>query len=266
MMKQIFIPLYFICCFSACNNKEEKSSTETAVFSVYEKEMNDAIAKFPDSLLLKEKLIQYYRDSAAYDKAITTVNKAIQTDSLNARLWEIKATLHFENEDTLNAIKSFENAVRILPLPRYIKLLGSLYAQTKNIKALHMADALLQNKNADTDNEAFFIKGLYFSCIDEKNKAITFFDKCLSLNYTFMPAYREKAIALYDLGKYDSAINVLTKAITLQNSFDEGYYWRGRCLEKLHKPTEAINEYHTALRYSPDFLEAKEAINGLGGK
>jgi superkiller protein 3 len=78
-----------------------------------------------------------------------------------------------------------------------------------------------------------------------------------------MFAYREKGIALYDMGKYEDAITVLDKAVTLQNSFDEGYYWLGRCLEKLNKPNDAIEEYKTALMYTPDYVEAKEALERL---
>ena len=81
-----------------------------------------------------------------------------------------------------------------------------------------------------------------------------------------MFAYREKGNCLYDLGKYEDAITVLDKAVTLQNNFDEGYYWLGRCLEKLNKPNDAIEEYKTALLYSPDYIEAKEALTRLGAK
>ena len=75
-----------------------------------------------------------------------------------------------------------------------------------------------------------------------------------------MLAYREKGIALYDLGKYNDAITVLDKAVTLQNNFDEGYYWLGRCLEKLNKPNDAIEKYKNALLYAPDYVEAKDAL------
>jgi tetratricopeptide (TPR) repeat protein len=145
-------------------------------------------------------------------------------------------------------------------------LLGSLYAQTRNIKALDMADALLQTKLPETEKEALFIKGLYFNYTGEKIKAIGFFDKTLNMDNRHMFAYREKGIALYDLGKYEAAITVLDKAVTLQNNFDEGYYWLGRCLEKLNKPNDAVEEYKTALLYSPDYTEAKEALTRLGAK
>ena len=81
-----------------------------------------------------------------------------------------------------------------------------------------------------------------------------------------MDAYREKAIALYDLSRYKEALAVLDKAVTLQNNFDEGYYYRGKCLEKLNRIEEAIESYQSALMYSPDYTEATEALQRLGVK
>lgn len=265
MMKTILVPALAAAMLLACNNKEEKKGDTAPPPAGKEQELKNSIANFPDSLLLTEQLIQYYRDMGLYDKALASANEALQKDSLNARLWDIKAVLHFENEDTLNAIRAFENAAGILPAPEYLMSLGSLYAQTKNAKALLVADLLAKPQNGNTAKEGLFIKGLYYNYSGDKAKAIALFDQCLAMDYTFMFAYREKAIALYDQGKYADAMKVLDKAITLQNNFDEGYYWRGRCLEKLNKPADAIEQYRTALMYSPDFVEAKEALARLGG-
>jgi superkiller protein 3 len=269
MMKLIVTSLALLISIISCNNKNNKAQSKEPVAeftSAREEILEDSILRFPDSLILKEKLIQYYRDSSDFDKAIATANQALLKDSLNYRLWDIKATLQYENDDTLSAIKSYETALQINPLPRYIILLGSLYAQTKNKKALEMADFLIQSKIPKTETEAYFIKGLYYNYTGEKLKAIVFFDKCLNLDFNYMFAYREKAIALYDLEKYNDAITVLDKAVTLQNKFDEGYYWLGRCLEKLDKPNDAIEEYKTALLYTPDYVEAKDALTRLGVK
>jgi tetratricopeptide (TPR) repeat protein len=269
MHKLILGCLVLLTTIMSCNNQnqsKEITNTNTEFTSGREKMLMDSITAFPELVLLKEELIQLYRDSADFDKAIATVDRVLQTDSLNDRFWDIKATLHFENEDTVNAIKSFETALRLNPSPRYLILLGSLYAETRNTRAIAIADALMRSKQPETEKEAFFIKGLYYNYTGDKANAIAALDNCLNLDNRHMFAYREKGIALYDMGRYEDAVTVLDKAVMLQNSFDEGYYWLGRCLEKLNKPNDAIEEYRTALMYTPDYVEAKEALTRLGAK
>ncbi len=259
--------IFIICIISltatSCNDNAAKTDIEVPE---QEKHLRDLISKNPDSLLLKENLVQYFRENGNYGQAIKETTTFLEKDSTNDRLYDIKATLYFENGDTSNAIESFEEAISLNPQPEYIISLGSLYAQTKNPMALVMADALLQAPKANAQKQALFIKGLYYSYNDEKEKALIFFDNCLKLDYRDILAYREKAICLYDLKKYSAALDVLQKAITVQNSFDEGYYWMGRCYEKLDKRTEAIESYKAALQLDPGYLEAKDALGRMGIK
>ncbi len=246
----------------SCKEKDPESNENIGTLPTVQS-LTNALEKYPDSLQLRIKLVQLYSDSSNYNKALKIVNDGLARDTLNPDLWDIKASVLYQSEDTLGAIKAFEKALSIIPLPDYMISLGSLYAQTKNSKALKIADDLLGNTSAKTQKEALFIKGLYFSYAGDKLKSIDFFNKCIDMDYTYMFAYREKGVSLYDMGKYNDAIAVLNKAVTIQNSFDEGYYWLGRCYEKLNLPQDAIDNYKTALLYDKDFVEAKEALNKL---
>ena len=259
-----FILLAIIFIMYSCNNDSDDKQVGQPIPK--EQQLKNAVAQYPDSLLLIENLIEYYRNNGSYDTAINITDAALKKDSENVELWDIKGTLLFENGDTLKSIKAYETAINIYPLPEYIISLGTLYAQTKNQKALTMADALLIADKAKAQREALFIKGLYYSYTSDKQKAINFFDSCISIDYTYMFAYREKAIALYDMDKYEDALEVLNRAITIQNNFDEGYYWRGRCYEKLGKKQDAIENYQMALLYDKNFIEAKDALARLSGK
>jgi tetratricopeptide (TPR) repeat protein len=260
---QCFLICLIVIWVSSCNNKPADAA---GMIPEEEKQLRSLIAQYPDSLLLKENLIQYFRVSDNYGEAISVAKNALAKDSLNDRLLDIKATLYFENGDTVNAIKDFEKAIAINPQPEYIISLGSLYAQTKNPLALALSDALLQTPAANAQKQAIFIKGLYYSYTGDKLKAIEHFDFCLKIDYRDILAYREKAICLYDLGKYEAALDVLQKSVAIQNTFDEGYYWMGRCYEKLDKRKEAIEHYQMALQIDPNYIEAKDALGKLGIK
>ncbi|MCY7292858.1 MAG: tetratricopeptide repeat protein [Ferruginibacter sp.] len=226
-----FICLFTITVFFAfCNTKQDVEPQNKMELS-QEDILKNAIKQYPDSFKLVENLSAYYLDVQNYDAALAQINNAIGKDSNNAQLRDYQSIIYAAKGDTTEAIISLEKAIVILPDPQYIIGLGALYAQTKNPMALAMADALLAADKAGAEKEAYFIKGLYYSYNNEKEKAIPFFDKCISIQYTFMNAYLEKGIALYDLKKYSEAATVLQTAVTLQNNFERGYYYLGRCFE-----------------------------------
>lgn len=262
MVLQKLLTIGFALFIISCNHNKDKTSV-TGSHDTSAVQIRQAILRYPDSLQLIEQLIQHYRDQGMYDTAILITENTIKRDSNVAELWDIKATLHYENGDTLNSIKSFERAISIYPIPEYVISLGTLYAQTKNPKAIALADALIMGDKSKATKEALFIKGLYYNYTGNKKKAIGYFDSCLRIDYTYMFAYREKAIALYESGRYEEALKVLTMAVTLQNNFDEGYYWMGLCYEKLNKLQDAIQSYQAALMYDKDYIEARNALNRL---
>jgi tetratricopeptide (TPR) repeat protein len=261
MPSKIFFFLLLVLFFAACHNDTEN---DTTVVVNKEQQLKDSVSKYPDSMLLKENLIEYYRDNNNYTQALATTANYLKNDSLNPRLWDIQGTLYFENKDTLHSIQSFENAVLILPNPQYLMSLGSLYAETKDPRALPTADALMLNSKGSAQKESLFIKGLYNSVIGNSTKAIPYFDSCIAIDYTFTFAYREKAICFYNMGKYNDALDVLSKAILVVNTYEEAYYWMGRCHEKLGNKTDAIKDYQTALQMDKNYIEAKEALARLG--
>jgi tetratricopeptide (TPR) repeat protein len=248
----------------SCNNPGDEKSKNLPELSAKES-LKNAIREFPDSVALVQNLVEKYREEGSYDSALALTDMQIKKDSGNAYLWNMKATLLFENEDTIAAIKALEHAINIYPLPEYLVALGTLYAELRNARSLGIADALLKANRVKSGKDAMFIKGLFYSYTNDKKKAISYFDSSLQMDFTYMFSYREKAIALYDLGKFSEALEVLKKAVTIQNNFDEGYYWMGKCYEKLGRRDEAIESYQAALLYDKNFTEAKEALAKLKG-
>src|SRR5687768_7293810 len=153
----IFFTLVLLIC-SCDNSYDDKYPGEQSISR--EQQLRNSIKRFPDSLLLIESLIEYYRNNGNYDSALSITDNALEKDSKNVELWDIKGTLHYENGDTLQSINAFETAIDIYPLPEYLISLGTLYAQTKNSKALVLADALLIADRSKAQKEALFIKGL----------------------------------------------------------------------------------------------------------
>lgn len=248
----------------SCNSKDKEVKQHTDPNSL--SSIKNSIKEYPDSLILKENLIEAYRNDGYFDSAILIANQELAKDSGSAYLWNIKATLYFENNDTVNSINSLQHAIDIYPLPEYLVALGTVYAETKNKNALEVADGLLQTNKSKYGKDGYFIKGLYYNYENEPQLAISNLDSCLDLDYTYMYAYREKAIAYYNQAKYEDALKVLKRSVTIQNNFDEGYYWMGKCYEKLNRKDDAIESYQNALLYDKNYSEARDALDKLEGK
>jgi tetratricopeptide (TPR) repeat protein len=262
---KIFYSFLFILFFMASCNEEDKPAHHHGLDPNSIEAIKMEIKQHPDSAMLKENLIEAYRNEGYYDSALSIADEEISKDSGSAYLWNIKATLYFQNNDTADAINSLKHAIAIYPLPDYLVALATVYAETKNEKSLSIANELLNSSTNKSKygKDAYFIKGLYYNYKGEPQKAISELDSCLNLDFTYMYAYREKAIALYQMGKYQDAITVLKRAVTIQNNFDEGYYWMGKCYEKLGKKNDAIESYQNALLYDKNYAEAREALNKI---
>ena len=264
---KFIILISFSLIFAACNEpKKQAEPISTKGEPVNEETLKAAVKNYPDSLLLLQNLVQHYANLQNYDAALASLNQALAKDSIRPDLLDLKSIIAAQKGDTALAIKSLETAIGIYPDPQFIIALGALYAETNNPLALEMADALLIGNKAKAEKEAYFIKGLYYTYKNEKEKALPFFDKSITASYTFMEAWLEKGLALYDLKKYKEAAEVLEKAITIQNNFDKGYYYLGQCYEKLNRTDEAIQAYQMALNYDSKYVEVTDALGRLGIK
>lgn len=254
-MKYILILLAFH--LAGCNSNERASEPPANTLS-QEKLLIKDQQKYPDSILILENLVQFYRENGEYGKSFSTVNDALKQDSGSYRLWHIKGVLHYENGDTLQAIKALEKSTRLSTNLNDVLLLAKLYAETKNPLALQLAGLVI--KQGEFIKESILIKGLYHSGIGEDEKAITYFDEAINISYSFMEPYKEKALVLYRQQNYMEALRILDKAVKIKSSYAEGYYYMGRCFEKLNRLDDAKESYETALIYDSNYEEATQAL------
>lgn len=265
-MAKLFFIFLAAALFSCSDSTVKENNANDIAMPEEERNLRSLAEQYPDSLVLTENLIEYFKGNDNYGQAIAETDYALKRDSLNPRLLYIRAYLLSENADTVQAVKAWEKLVDVDPQPKNVLSLGSMYALTKNPKAIALADTMLAAPKANLNIQALFIKGLYYSSIGEKLKAISFFDKCLTLDYSYLFAYREKAICLYDLGKYADALKVLELSLTIKKTNEEAYYWMGRCYEKMGLKNEAVKHYEMAVQMAPDYIEAKDALAKMGIK
>jgi tetratricopeptide (TPR) repeat protein len=269
MMKNHLVVTLFalIFCFLSCQSKKDSikqvNNQDIDLDVNFETVQKNYIHQFPDSSLLKEELIQFYRTANRYPEAIAYADSLANNDTLFSKWFSILATLHFENDDTLKAIANFEKAIAISPRTIDLLSLGALYAGHKNIGALSIANLLEKMDESKYLKEAHYIRGSYYESLGEYANAINFFNKSIEMDFGFMEGYREKTICLIQLNKTTEALQTIKKAITLNNRFAEGYYWEGVCYEKLNRKNNALESFNMALMYDSSLVEAKDALKQI---
>lgn len=226
--------------------------------------LNDAIKEVPNSLLLSLSLARGYEATGKTDEALALCNSILVQNPKQVDLLKMKANLLDKKNKTAESIATLEKAYTIAPYDvELIYMLAIRYAETKNQKVIALCDSLIKLDQTGEHAEPYYYKGVYYSTIGEKNKAIAMFDEGIKHNYTFLENYIEKGSALYELKKYTEALSVFNLALTVSPKFADNYYWIAKCEEATGKKEEAKLNYQRALNLDNTIQEAKEGLERL---
>ena len=67
------------------------------------------------------------------------------------------------------------------------------YAETKNSKAIQLADSLISKDSLKLFAEPYYIKGMYYSNINDRTKAIQLFDATIKQDHRYLKClYRKR--------------------------------------------------------------------------
>lgn len=247
--------------FFSCNDSGDKTSaaaTKAAELLVLEKQ----VAARPDSVGLRYQLMNELLKNNLYAEAMAQNDTLLKADSANAVFWYRRGAIQLQQGDTATAIASMQTAVQKEPMFMEPLLdIASVYAARSDSNAITATDKVIRiASDPRIQSEARFIQGLYYSNTNDKAKALASFDECIKNDYTFLDAYVEKGLLLYDSKEYKAALAVFEQTIQVSNTFAEGYYNAGRCEEALGNKAEAKLYYQKALGLDKDFKAAKDAL------
>ncbi|HEY6503245.1 MAG TPA: tetratricopeptide repeat protein [Chitinophagaceae bacterium] len=245
--------------FGVTNGWIEKKPDSAVIF------MNEALKELPQSFLLRLSLAHAYDALNKTDDALKVCGQILQAMPDEPDVLVLQSELLDKKGDTLNATLSLEKAYRLLPANFDLGFkLAYKYAESKDPKTLLLCDSLLQKDSLKLFPAPYYIKGIYYSNINEKAKAIQQFDLTIKHSYNYLNAYIEKGKILVDQKKPVEAYHVFKLANTIKPSFPDAWYWIGVCQEALRQTDEAISSYEKAYALDKTFIEAKEAADRLG--
>ena len=226
--------------------------------------LNTALKELPSSVLLQISLARSYDATNRTNEAMDIFNSVLRTypDQLNVLM--MKADLLKKAQDTTGLIATLEKAYSIAPYNREISYnLAYQYAEKKMPRALTLADSLIRHDTLGIEGEPYYIKGMYYSAINDKMKAIQLFNETISHDHRHLNAFIEKGKIYFEQGKIAEAQQTFQLANTVSPAFPDAYFWIGRCQEAAGLNEEAKLSYEKAYSLDKTFIEAKEAAAKL---
>lgn len=226
--------------------------------------LKKAIEEIPNSIFLQLSLARAYDTQGKTDEALAACNNLLAHEPDQVNVLMLKSDLLLKKEDTTSAIAAMEKAYSAVPSNREVSnRLAYQYAESKNSKAVAIADSLIGRDSLKFFAEPYYVKGMYYSNINDREKAIEQFDATIKQDHRFLNAYIEKGKILLDQKKTTAALKTFELANTITPSFPDAWYWMGRCLEILGQKEEAKLNYEKAFSLDKTFTEAKEAIEAV---
>ena len=269
--RQEYYDLYFsIMLRILADEYGEKTFSKTV--KKYDKTIKDTINKSIKIKPTAQAYLNYYyyynllRD---FKSALKVLDKAIELDPENAFMYEYRAQLKRENNDTDGAIKDFESALAIYPYEKddYVEVANLYYEKFGKEKVYEYLEEKISQFSSEKElylylliNKANFEKeyGDYYLCLSDC-------DRVTNLSQ-FTPneksnIYQVKATCLRQKGDFENAIKSIDCAIELDPNCAQKYMDKGQILGDQKKYEEAISCYKKAEEislkedgYIPEYL------------
>lgn len=253
---------------SSCTNREQPVTAGKNPVTVdsIENSGQKIAADSSTSDSLREQLIEHFATNNQPGKALEQVEILLKKNPSNPAWLYMKADAHEKMGDTSAAITAYEQAIDAAGLfvDAEIKL-ANLLAETGNAKAIVYCEKLLKEPSGiRMRSDILLIKGIYYTKIKNLQQALLIFNQLIKEDYSYLDAYVEKGLILYDEKKYKEAFAVFQMTTTIKNSFADGYFWMAKAEEKMKLNESAINNYKRTLALDQSFTEAREGLKRLG--
>lgn len=226
--------------------------------------LNNALKEIPNSTMLQLNLARSYAAQNKNEEALALCNTILQAYPEQVDILKMKADLLSKKGDNMAAIAIFEKAYALAPYDVELNYLLALkYAETKNSKVLALTDSLIKADSLGIHAEPYYYRGIYYTSINDKEKALSSFDFAIAHDYNFKEAHIEKGAIFYERRQYEEALKIFNLLLTVSPKYADTYYWIAKCQEAMGKKEDAKLNYQRAYSLDNALTEAKEAADKL---
>lgn len=226
--------------------------------------LTEAVKELPQSILLRINLILAYDGQDKTDEALKVANEVLSNQPDEVNILEMKSELLMKKKDSAAALTAMEKAHSLAPHNRELgyKLMYQ-YAESKNPKTITLADSLIRADSLGLYSEPYYVKGIYYSNINDNAKALAAFNETIRQDYNYLNAYIEKGKILFDQKKTAEAFKTFQLANTIDPAFPDAWYWMAMCQEVSGQKEDAKLNYQKAYSLDKSFTQAKEAADRI---
>jgi tetratricopeptide (TPR) repeat protein len=226
--------------------------------------LREALTELPGSFLLQLTLVRSLNEENKTEEALQLANQILLSNPDQVDLLKIKAELLEKNGNPADAISVLERAYNLTPYDIDLNYnLAYKYGEYKNAKVIALCDSLIKIDTLGLHAEPYYYKGIYFSNINDKAKALSLFDQAIQHDYYYLNAYIEKGKVLFNQKKISDALKTFQLANTISPKFPDAWFWLAKCQEAMGQKEEALLNYQRAFALDNGFTEAKEAADKL---
>ncbi len=229
--------------------------------------LGQARQELPESVLLGLSLARAFAARNKPAEALEVCEELLKKNPGQVDVLKLKASILDSGGRAGEAIAILEQAYSITPFDVELNYILALkYAEGKDSRVIRLCDSLIRADSLGMHAEPYYYKGIYFSNINNKAKALELFNESIRRDYYFLDAHIEKGIILYDQKKFAQAYDAFNLAMTISPKYADAYYWMAKSQEALGQHSEAALNYQRAFGLDNTLIEAKEGADRLRHK
>lgn len=278
----ILIATAFIILFSGCKGEVKNQKTSSGDPEI--DALTAEISKNPDNAMLYYDRAKKYYDKASYNQTILDMQQAMSLDSLNPDFYHLLSDAYLDYYNSKEALNTLMKVLAIYPerIPSLLKM-----AELKHILEDYDGSILTVNEivKLDPQNaEAYFMLGMNFRALGDKERAINAFQTAVEMNSGLtdawiilgemheekkdpkalkyyesaiisnpqsMQAWHAKAFYLQNHGDIPQAQLIYRKIITTDKSYSDAYLNSGLLYMEMDSLDRAYEQFDLLTAVTP---------------
>ncbi len=227
--------------------------------SIWQNEINfwsDIATKYPTSHIALNSLGAAYMQKGRYAEAHECVGRAISLAPTFYKAYYNNGLIYARENKFLEAMKNFDQAIKINNYPKAIVARGGIYYEVKDFsKAMNDAQTVISIE--PNNARAYFLMGNCLNDLNQLDKALESYSKAIEIKSNEPVFFLNRAIVFGKLQHYDNSLNDLEAALRIDPQYAEAYYWKA--VVRINLKQSPCEDLQNAVKFG--FEQARGPLN-----